>query len=150
MPPPASWVGRARIKGYTKLQRMAMLTFSLIGLQPVSLSLSHPVQTLTAGDRFTWAVEMTCIHTFPPAAGRFDSWHLCRLGAASLEAGSGEESDFARVDRSSALGLDCAAGCGSLVGFFAAEVGEEEAVYAVLLCLGGFFPCRPCVGVGDC
>ena len=29
----ASWAGQARIKGYTNLQRMAMLTFSLIGLQ---------------------------------------------------------------------------------------------------------------------
>ncbi|KAM0796653.1 hypothetical protein BDR22DRAFT_811597 [Usnea florida] len=29
----SSWRGQARIKGYTKLQRMAMLTFSLIGLQ---------------------------------------------------------------------------------------------------------------------
>ena len=31
----ASWSGHARIKGYTKLQRMAMLTFSLVGLQQV-------------------------------------------------------------------------------------------------------------------
>ena len=31
----SSWAGHARIKGYTKLQRMAMLTFSLVGLQQV-------------------------------------------------------------------------------------------------------------------
>ena len=33
--PQATWAGHARIKGYTKLHRMAMLTFSLIGLQQV-------------------------------------------------------------------------------------------------------------------
>lgn len=52
----ATWCGHARIKGYTKLQRMAMLTFSLIGLQ------------------FTWAVEMTY---FEP--------HLLRLGLAKSQ-----------------------------------------------------------------
>lgn len=56
MAPQASWGGHARIKGYTKLQRMAMLTFSLIGLQ------------------FTWAVEMTY---FEP--------HLLRLGLAKSQ-----------------------------------------------------------------
>lgn len=124
MPPPASWGGRARIKGYTKLQRMAMLTFSLIGLQPVSLALLTPCAN---------ADGVRQIHLgggndlYPsllrPAVGPFHSWHLCRLRAASLETGFGEESDFARVDRSSAVRVDCAAGCGGLVGFFAAEVG---------------------------
>ena len=35
MAPQASPIGNARIKGSTKLQRMAMLTFALIGLQHV-------------------------------------------------------------------------------------------------------------------
>ena len=40
-PRTSSWAGRARIKGYGKLQRMAMLTFSLAGLQYVILFF-HP------------------------------------------------------------------------------------------------------------
>ena len=31
----ASWKGSPRIKGYSNMQRMAMLTFSLVGLQYV-------------------------------------------------------------------------------------------------------------------
>lgn len=61
MAPQASSSGHARIKGYTKLQRMAMLTFSLIGLQQVSPELPYPLARITPKCRFTWAVEMTCI-----------------------------------------------------------------------------------------
>ena len=56
----ASWSGHARIKGYTKLQRMAMLTFSLVGLQQVLRLFYLPAEVLTVQCRFTWAVEMTC------------------------------------------------------------------------------------------
>ncbi|CBF83623.1 hypothetical protein AN2982.2 [Aspergillus nidulans FGSC A4] len=43
MPQAARWVGSPSIKGRTESMRMALLTFSLLGLQ------------------FTWGIEMTCV-----------------------------------------------------------------------------------------
>ena len=44
----ASWKGSPRIKGYSNTQRMAMLTFSLVGLQYVSALGILTVQGLIA------------------------------------------------------------------------------------------------------
>lgn len=74
----------------------------------------------------------------------------CRLRTASAEAGLGQEPDFARVDRSATVGTDRAADCWRHVGFFEAEMGKEEAVYASLLHLGRLILARACVGGGDC
>ena len=54
------------------------------------------------------------------------------------------------MDRAAAVGFDRAADRGRVVGFFGAEVGQEEAVHAALLRLGGFVPPGARVGRGDC
>lgn len=55
----SSWAGHARIRGYTKLQRMAMLTFSLVGLQYIPppddcVSLDRDIADTNAGLRGRW------------------------------------------------------------------------------------------------
>lgn len=60
MPQAASWAGTPSIKGSTESIRMALLTFSLIGLQYVApCPQSHP-PTYQDNCRFTWGIEMTC------------------------------------------------------------------------------------------
>ena len=53
----------------------------------------------------------------------FSHIFLCRFRTAPLEVGLGQEPDFARVDRSPAVGIDRAAHRRRLVGLFEAEVG---------------------------
>ena len=58
----ASWVGTPHIKGSTESIRMALLTFSLIGLQYALPKPKSSIQRHGANDntkRFTWGTEMT-------------------------------------------------------------------------------------------
>ena len=73
-----------------------------------------------------------------------------RLRTTPSETGFGQKPDFARVDCAAAVGFDRAADRGRVVGFVESEMGEEEAVHAALLRLGGFVPPCACVGGGDC
>ena len=167
----ASWTGHARIKGYTKLQRMAMLTFSLIGLQQVFCAHSvrgastDPKMQIYLGCRNDLYSSLSLSFPFPISSRSFPSYpspascvaeetspnHIPRrLRTSSSEVGVGQEPDVARVDRSAAVGPDRAADCWRGVGFFGAEVGEEEAVHAAVLRLGGAVPRRARVGGGGC
>ena len=60
MPHEASWAGSPSIKGSTESIRMALLTFSLIGLQCVLFLPLHDIPPLTRIYRITWGIEMTC------------------------------------------------------------------------------------------
>ena len=59
MPQAASWAGSPSIKGSTESIRMALLTFSLIGLQ-YKFPLARMRSTTDRLRRFTWGIEMTC------------------------------------------------------------------------------------------
>ena len=59
MPQAASWAGTPSIKGSTESVRMALLTFSLVGLQYVLLT-SRMRLIAHKPCRFTWGIEMTC------------------------------------------------------------------------------------------